>query len=129
MRFCGGKPDVRVRRTRTADRDIDEVLSQTLALFGAGQLQRYADLIDRRLRSIADDPDQPTSRDEGRISEGVRSVHLSDGAARTRQRASHRVLYVWRPDLGEVVVLRCLHDRMEVRHRVRSALRDDLTLS
>ena len=129
MRCCSAIPGVRVRRTRIADRDIDAVLTNTLALFGERQLQRYADLIARRLRSLGDDPSQPTSRDEWEIGQGVRSVHLSDGPVRKRQRASHRIFDVWRPDTDEVVVLRCLHDRMEVRHRVRLALRDALTRS
>ena len=120
---------MRVRRTHVADRDIDGILADTLTLFGERQVLRYADLIARTIDTIADNPQQAASRDQPNIGHGVRSLRLADSRLRSRRRASHRIYYVVRQELGEVVVLRVLHDRMDPLLRVLRALGDEIRRS
>lgn len=115
------------RRTPLAERDIDDILTETIRLFGERQFARYVDLIERAIAAVARDPMLLSSRARPEIGAGVRSFRLDDVGGKPRPRASHQLFYVALP--GEVVILRVLHERMASRRHVAEVLRSDLKRS
>jgi toxin ParE1/3/4 len=108
--------------TEAADQDVVDMLRETARRFGPLQRARYAEIISRAVRMIADDPERPTSRRRDDLAPGVRSFHL-EIAARRRGAASH-VLYYLRGRLDDgsegVIVVRILYEGMEpLRHLSR----------
>jgi toxin ParE1/3/4 len=86
------------------------------------QRRRYAELIERAIRMVAENPERPGSRQRDDLATGVRSLHV-ELAARRRGAAAH-VLYYLRGRLDDgrdgVIIIRVLHDRMEpLRHLTR----------
>ena len=53
---------MKVRLTAPADRDISDILAETLRLFGANQTVRYAAIIDAGVNLITDQPNRATSK-------------------------------------------------------------------
>lgn len=99
-----------------------DILRETSRRFGPLQRQRYADIIGKAVRMVADDPERPGSRGRDDLAPGVRSFHL-EIAARRRGAASH-VLYYLRGRLDDgiegVIIVRVLYDGMEpLRHLSR----------
>ncbi|WP_157014771.1 type II toxin-antitoxin system RelE/ParE family toxin [Mesorhizobium xinjiangense] len=115
---------MRLRLTRQADADIENILRETLLSFGAGQVRAYASLIGRGLDMIAEDPMRPSSRERPDIAAGIRSFHLGLAAGRSAA-AAHHLYYKTMTD-GEagqdIVVLRILHERMEPKRRVLKSI-------
>lgn len=115
---------MRLRLTRRADEDIERILEETLRTFGSRQVQAYAELIDRAIAMVAEEPRRPSSKIRPEIAAGIRSFHVALAGGR-RTGASH-VLYFTvvdaADDAGEVVILRILHDRMEPRRRLPGGL-------
>lgn len=117
---------MRHERTRPAERDIRDILRQTLRMFGPHQARAYAGIIERGIALIAEDPRRPSSFDRGELASGVRMLHL-DIAAGRRGGAAHCVYYREGrlPDgTHGVVILRVLHEHMEPRHRVVRSVSD-----
>lgn len=114
------------RLTRVADADIENVLRETLRLFGPNQLETYAGHLRHAVALIAENPDRPGCVDRSEIAPGVRSLHL-EIAARRRHAAAH-IVYFQLNDLQEggsgIIVLRVLHERMEPKRRLIQALRE-----
>ncbi|GGD92242.1 hypothetical protein GCM10011390_08680 [Aureimonas endophytica] len=105
---------MRPRLTRLADEDIAEILAETLHRFGPNQFGLYADLIQKSLDLLADDPFALTTVPRDALAPGLRMLALGRLAWR-RDAAAHCVYYVL-PLPGrraETVVLRVLHERME----------------
>jgi toxin ParE1/3/4 len=116
---------VRFRLTRLADQDITNILRETLRSFGPRQVSHYAEIIDRAIQMVAEDPLRPSSLDRSDIKDRVRSFHLELVAGR-RGAASHKLYYAKMADRDQepiVVILRVLHERMEPKHRLLRALR------
>ena len=110
------------RLTEAAAQDVDDILRETGRQFGRLQRKRYAELIERAIQMVADDPERPGYRQRDDLANGVRSFHV-ELAARRWGAASH-VLYYLRGRLGDgcegVIIARVLHDRMEpLRHMTR----------
>ncbi|MGA3399546.1 MAG: type II toxin-antitoxin system RelE/ParE family toxin [Acetobacteraceae bacterium] len=108
--------------TEVADQDIVDILRETARRFGPLQRAKYADILGRGVRTVADDPERPGSRQRDDLAPGLRSLHL-EIAARRRGAASH-VLYYLRGRLDDgsegVIVTRVLYDGMEpLRHLSR----------
>lgn len=104
------------RLTEAADGDVEGILRESARLFGPGQRDRYARLIETAAEMVAVVPERPGSRARGDLGEGVRSFHV-ELAARRRGAASH-ILYYARDVAGAVegkgvVILRVLHEAME----------------
>jgi toxin ParE1/3/4 len=116
---------VRSRLTKLATADIDVLLRQTDRNFGARQFEIYVGIIDDGVALIASDPLRPSSQDRSQIRPGVRSFHLE--RVRNRRRSATHVIYytISATGEGEVVVLRVLHEAMEPKRRLASALRAD----
>jgi toxin ParE1/3/4 len=118
---------VKHRLARQADQDIVDILHDTLKTFGPRQVGMYAELIDRGIKLVADDPLRPASLDRSDIRAGVRSYHLELAAGR-RGGAAHKLYFTMtanRDGSSEVIILRVLHERMEPKRRLLQALRDE----
>lgn len=110
------------RLTQAADRDVVDLLRETARQFGRLQRTRYAELLERAVRLVAEDPERPGSRRRNDLAPEIRSFHV-ELAARRRGAASH-VLYYLRARLDDgrdgVIIVRVLHERMEpLRHLTR----------
>jgi toxin ParE1/3/4 len=114
------------RLTRTADADVEQILRETLRLFGSRQLEAYAGHLKRAVALIAENPNRLGCVHRSEIAPGVRSLHL-EIAARRRHSAAH-IVYFRLNDLkegeSEIIVLRVLHERMEPKRRLIQALRE-----
>ncbi len=112
--------------TRTADQDIKDILTKTLRRFGTLQLDIYAEIIDKGMDMIGEDPERGGSLDRSEIALGVRMLHLELAAGR-RGAASHCLYFTTgRLSNGAVgtLILRVLHEGMEPKHKVSRGLRD-----
>jgi toxin ParE1/3/4 len=108
--------------TEAAAEDLVDILRETGRQFGPLQRRRYAKLIERAIRMVAENLERPGSRKRDDLASGVRSFHV-ELAGRRRGAASH-VLYYLRGQLDDrrdgVIIVRVLHDRMEpLRHLIR----------
>ena len=112
--------------TLAAERDIRDVLRETLRTFGTVQLSVYQRIISTGIALIDEQPERPGSLARPELGAGVRFFHLELAAGR-RGGAAHCLYY--RPDklpdgsMG-VVILRVLHEHMEPRHKVVRSLRN-----
>lgn len=116
---------MRFRLAEPAERDIRNILRETLQMFGPLQVRAYAGIIEHGIALVADEPSRPGSVAREELAPGVRSLHL-DIAARRRGGAAHCLYYVTAriPDGTDgVVIVRVLHERMEPRHRVVRSLK------
>lgn len=116
---------MRLRLTRSADRDIVAILLESRRVFDDRQAVRYARIIESGIALLLENPYRPASKNSNDLGEGVRCMHLQF-AAKRRGGASHFIYY--RIDrhvenADELVVLRVLGDRMEPYRRVALALR------
>lgn len=112
--------------TEPAERDIRDILRNTMQMFGPQQVQAYARIIECGIELVSEDPDRPGSIERAELAAGVRLLHL-EIAARRRGGAAH-CLYYMKGRLSDetigVIVVRVLHERMEPRHRVIRALKN-----
>ncbi|WP_051228894.1 type II toxin-antitoxin system RelE/ParE family toxin [Pleomorphomonas oryzae] len=110
--------------TATAERDIREILTATLKMFGTHQLSVYTGIIERGIALVAEDPERPGSIDRSSIAPNVRLFHLELAAGR-RGAATHCLFYTrGKVSNGEVgvIILRVLHEGMEPRYRLLRTL-------
>ncbi|MBS1164001.1 MAG: type toxin-antitoxin system RelE/ParE family toxin [Proteobacteria bacterium] len=110
--------------TASAERDITEILAATLRTFGTHQLSVYADIIERGLEMVGDDPERAGSMDRSSVLANVRLFHLELAAGR-RGAAAHCLFYL-RGTMSNgatgVIVLRVLHEAMEPRYKLLRSL-------
>ncbi len=110
--------------TVTAERDIREILSATLKMFGTHQLETYENIIGKGLEMVGQDPNRPGSIDRSSIAPNVRLFHLELAAGR-RGAAAHCLFYTTGTmSNGEtgIFVLRVLHEGMEPRYKLLKSL-------
>lgn len=115
-----------LRLSRTAERDIIDILVWSETQFGGAARAQYERLITVVLSQIALDPLQPLSVARPELGDGVRSWHLSSSRQQAAEaganvaRPRHFIIYrLAKSDLVEVG--RLLHDAMELeRHLQRS---------
>ncbi|MFC3691873.1 type II toxin-antitoxin system RelE/ParE family toxin [Chenggangzhangella methanolivorans] len=106
---------MKVAYSERARRDIDDILDQSLGLFGDAQARIYADLLKKAVALAAEDPARPSSIDRSEFRPGLRSIHVKL-AAGARRRASHQIFYrVGRTASGfsQLEILRVLHQSMD----------------
>lgn len=116
---------MKFRLAEPAERDIRNILGESLQMFGPLQARAYARIIERGIALVANDPDCLGSVGREELAPGIRSLHL-EIAARRRGGAAHCLYYTTArlPDGMEgVVIVRVLHERMEPRHRVVRSLK------
>jgi toxin ParE1/3/4 len=101
----------KVRMSRQADRDIENVLARSLAQFGEQQRRAYKALILEALADIAADPFAPPARHRPEPHPDARMFRI----ARRGRHARH--FFVYRVVDGRFIdVGRLLHDSMDL-HR------------
>jgi toxin ParE1/3/4 len=113
--------------TEPAERDIRNILRDTMQMFGPRQVRIYAGIIDRGIELLAQDPERPGTIERSELAPGVRLFHLEIPSGR-RGGAAHCLYYVrGRVSDGTmgVIILRVLHERMEPRYRIIRSLRPD----
>lgn len=103
----------KLRISRQALRDIEDVLAWTREQFGDRKLAEYEELIRAALADVAANPDDPHARRRPEIHPDARTFHL----ARRGKRARHFLLYRVAAD-GHVDVGRLLHDAMELKRHL-----------
>lgn len=111
---------MKFRLAEPAERDIRNILRETLQMFGPIQARAHAGIIEQGIALVADEPGRPGSVGREELAPGVRSLHL-EVVTRRRGGAAHCLYYVTArfPDGTDgVVIVRVLHERMEPRHRV-----------
>lgn len=109
----------RYRLAPLAAADIAGILQWSRARFGAATARRYGALLVAAMRDVASDPNRPGSTTQPELSRGARSWHVrlsrSHSTAGAVQHPRHVVIY--RADGDGVVILRVLHDSMDLpRH-------------
>lgn len=111
--------------TEHAERDIRGILRETLKGFGTWQLGVYAQIIEKGMAMVGEDPEWPGSIDRSEVAFGVRLLHLELAAGRSGA-AAHCLYYTTgRMSKGVVgtLILRVLHEGMEPRYKVVRSLR------
>ncbi|WP_349371190.1 hypothetical protein [Salinarimonas sp.] len=110
--------------TMAAERDIEEILTTTLTVFGEIQLDSYTEIIDKGLDLVGADPNRAGSSDRSELAAGVRSFHLELAAGRSGGGA--HCLYYIAGTLSNgsdgAIVLRALRERMEPKNRIARSL-------
>jgi toxin ParE1/3/4 len=102
-------PDWRIRITRRAEADIDAALAWTREEFGVVQEARYRATIEAAIGRLVRGPEAPGSRPVHPARPDLRRLHLPRPARRV-------LIYREAPD-GWILVLRILHDSMDLaRH-------------
>lgn len=117
---------MRYELAEPAERDIRNILRDTMQMFGPLQVQAYAGIIGHGIALVAEDPDRSGSLDRAELARGVRLLHLEVASAR-RGGAAHCLYYMkgrLSDDTTGVIIVRVLHERMEPRHRVIRSLKD-----
>jgi len=118
---------MRYELAEPAERDIRNILRDTMQMFGPLQVQAYARIIEHGIALVAEDPDRPgSSLDRAELAPGVRLLHL-EVASERRGGAAHCLYYMkgrLSDDTTGVIIVRVLHERMEPRHRVIRSLKD-----
>ncbi|MEI6559244.1 MAG: type II toxin-antitoxin system RelE/ParE family toxin [Rhodospirillaceae bacterium] len=110
--------------TEPAERDIKAILTKTLKVFGTHQLTIYADIIDKGIAMVGDDPDRGGAVDRSEIAPGVKLFHLELAAGKSGG-AAHCLYYTTgKMSNGAVgtIILRVLYEHMEPRFRVVRSL-------
>lgn len=103
----------RVNLSTAAERDLFSVLQWTGQTFGAKQALVYEETIAHAVTALAAGPELPDSRMRDEIRPGMRVLHI----ARRGRKGRHLLVYYAAKD-GEIVVVRILHDSMDLARHV-----------
>lgn len=112
--------------TKSAERDIKSILAETRKHSGTRQLAVYAEIIDKGIAMVGDDPRHAGPLDRSELAPDVKLFHLELAAGR-RGGAAHCLYYTTRSmSNGAIgtIILRVLHERMEPRYKVVRSLYD-----
>jgi toxin ParE1/3/4 len=113
----------RFRLSLLAQADVAQILGTSAELWGLQGRRRYEALLAASMRKVAAEPEGPTTRDRGDLSQGIRSFHLRharSGAAEAKVRRPVHVLYYRVIRRGLVEIVRVLHERMEPSRHIES---------
>jgi len=103
----------KVRLTKVAQRDYEEILNWTLDHFGVNQVNLYDATLLMALGDLRAGPDLPSVKNRDDIGVGVCTLHV----ARKGRKGRHFLMFRVSKDDGALDVLRILHDRMDLaRH-------------
>ncbi len=95
----------------SADADIDGIIEWTISTFGERQAEAYHQRLVAAFEALAIDPFASSSRDRKTdLGKDHRSLHLG-------RRARHLIVY--RVDADRILVLRVLHDSMDLSQHVQ----------
>jgi toxin ParE1/3/4 len=93
---------------RSAEDDFSNIAAWTSENFGDRHAEAYVDAMLDALEELSANPFQARSRARDEIGPGLRTLHLSKRGRRGRH------LFLYRTEDNAVVVLRILHDSMEI---------------
>ncbi|MDE0331673.1 MAG: type II toxin-antitoxin system RelE/ParE family toxin [Nitrospinae bacterium] len=102
----------RVRLTRPAETDFQNILHWTSERFGDAQARIYADTLNEAIEALMEGPDVAGARRRDEIAEGLMTLHVARGGRRGRHFVLYRVSGVGEP--LQIDVLRLLHDAMDL---------------
>lgn len=109
----------RLRQSKEADKDLDNIWNYTAKVYGIEQAESYSSIIKQALRDIEQNPLRPTSRAEPDLGQDVRSyrIALSKGRSGSTVKSPRHVVIYTLQFKDEIFVMRILHDAMDVvRH-------------
>jgi toxin ParE1/3/4 len=103
----------RVNLSVAAERDLFSILQWTGQIFGTKQALVYEETIAHAVTALAAGPKLPDSRTRDDISPGMWVLHI----ARRGRKGRHLLVYYAVKD-GEIIVVRILHDSMDLARHV-----------
>ena len=106
----------RVRLGAAAELDFANILKWTTENFGVRQCRVYRDAIVQAIGELADGPDVAGLKARDEIMPGLRTLHV----ARHGRRGRHFLMYR-AGSSSTIVIVRILHDRMDLQRHVPSA--------
>lgn len=114
-----------LRYQPAARADIKDALRWPLLHFGEKALRRYQRLIEVALSDIAANPRLTHSYESPGMQPGIRLYHLRHSRRRARVEGQivrePRHFIAYQTESGDIVIVRLLHDRMEIsRHLEKS---------
>lgn len=102
-----------VQLSALAKQDYRQILRWSAEKFGATQAKSYANTLSSALQDLSAGPDIIGVKDRSDISPGIKILHV----ARKGHKGSHIVLFRIANTKHAIVVLRLLHERMDLaRH-------------
>jgi len=115
-----------IRYYPAARQDIKNILKWSAENFGDASLQRYKTLLAVAIAEIHANPHLLHSHDEPGLQSGIRLYHIRHSRKRAVVRdqivGSPRHIVVYMVLNADTVIVRILHDQMELARRVEEAL-------
>jgi toxin ParE1/3/4 len=102
----------RFRISGPARADLSTILATSLERWGEYGRARYAALLVTAMKSVARDPERPTTRGRSELLPGIRSFHLKHARREHGVDAPVHVLF-FRITGSVIEIVRVLHERME----------------
>jgi len=110
----------RVRTATAADEDFDVIVLWTEAAFSAAQAEEYAARLSAAIAELCEGPASLRAKP-------IKGPHpnlVTVRVARRRRKSSHLFLCQVRKDEKLILVLRILHERMDVRRHIPDRIED-----
>jgi toxin ParE1/3/4 len=112
----------RLELTHSAEDDLVGIFDRSAEAFGARARRRYEALVATALRDLTAHPSCAGSLDRPELGRGVRTYHLrycrARGKASGAQVRNHRHLLAYEFDDERILVLRVLHDAMDLARHI-----------
>ena len=99
---------VEYQLTRAADRDLNDIWRYTHEQWGVRQARKYLESLHNRMQELAKDPKKGTPSE--------------DLFPRSRKYREGRHLIFFLEETGCILILRVLHERMDVINKLRESL-------
>ena len=103
----------RVSLAEQAETDFDDIIGWTTRVFGAARARVYAGVLHSALRDLSAGPSHPLARGFD-VERGLGLLHV----ARKGRPGRHFLLFQSRPEEQHILVLRILHDAMDLPRHV-----------
>ncbi len=118
----------RLELTIAAQVDLTDIFHRSAEVFGARARSRYEALVAAALADLLIDPLRPGSVDRPELAPNLRTYHLRNARARSRTKGSAvgkpRHLIAYEFDEARLLILRVLHDAMDLSRHVGAHLPD-----
>jgi toxin ParE1/3/4 len=103
----------RFRVSHPAQADLETILAVSLERWGEDGRARYTSLLAAAFRTIARDPEGPTTRDRSALLAGIRSFHVRHARGGHGVREPVHVVYFRVVRQASIEIVRVLHERMD----------------
>ncbi|MBL8000175.1 MAG: type II toxin-antitoxin system RelE/ParE family toxin [Candidatus Kapabacteria bacterium] len=115
-----------IRYFPAARQDIENALTWSGENFGAAALERYKALLAVALKEIHANPNLLHSYEEQGLQEGIRLYHIRHSRKRAAVEGeivgNPRHIIAFMVKNGDTLIVRVLHDRMEITPRIEESL-------